>query len=279
MISEEFVGNFVADGAMAASRARLAAAAAARGLRPSPLTRGLAPSLARGLASSLSRSPHAILGLEVGASKNAIKNAYYALAKLTHPDAVGDAGDDDAAGTSSAPSFVEVLAAFEELMDEADARGAGPASSRRGGGPARRAGAVYRSTRRVTLGEALCARLEWEPEAARDVWAEILAEQCAVAPATLDLLFRACGERSDLGLPAALEILREASRSGLLDASTRAAAMVSMVKWCKSSRDDFEAIHNEIAVDGGGERDPELQEMVHFANMLYAGTDGYSSSK
>ena len=62
-------------------------------------------------------------------------------------------------------------------------------------------------------------------------------------------------------------------------ASTRAAAMVSMVKWCKSSRDDFEAIHNEIAVDGGGERDPELQEMVHFANMLYAGTDGYSSSK
>ena len=270
---------------MAASRARLAAAAAARGLKPPPLTRGLAPSLARGLASSLSRSPHAILGLEVGASKNAIKNAYYALAKLTHPDAVGDAGDagdagdDDAAGTSSAPSFVEVLAAFEELMDEADARGAGPASSRRGGGPARRAGAVYRSTRRVTLGEALCARLEWEPEAARDVWAEILAEQCAVAPATLDLLFRACGERSDLGLPAALDILREASRSGLLDASTRAAAMVSMVKWCKSSRDDFEAIHNEIAVDGGGERDPELQEMVHFANMLYAGTDGYSSSK
>ena len=264
---------------MAASRARLAAAAAARGLRPSPLTRGLAPSLARGLASSLSRSPHAILGLEVGASKDAIKQSYYALAKLTHPDAVGDAGDDDAAGTSSAPSFVEVLAAFEELMDEADARGAGPASSRRGGGPARRAGAVYRSTRRVTLGEALCARLEWEPEAARDVWAEILAEQCAVAPATLDLLFRACGERSDLGLPAALDILREASRSGLLDASTRAAAMVSMVKWCKSSRDDFEAIHNEIAVDGGGERDPELQEMVHFANMLYAGTDGYSSSK
>ena len=235
-------------------------------------------SLARGLASSLSRSPHAILGLEVGASREAIKQSYYALAKLTHPDAVGDAGD-DAAGTSSAPSFVEVLAAFEELMDEADARGAGPASSRRGGGPKRRAGAVYRSTRRVTLGEALCARLEWEPEAARDVWAEILAEQCAVAPATLDLLFRACGERSDLGLPAALEILREASRSGLLDASTRAAAMVSMVKWCKSSRDDFEAIHNEIAVDGGGERDPELQEMVHFANMLYAGTDGYSSSK
>jgi len=271
---------------MAASRARLAAAAVrgapslARGLRPSPLTRGLAPSLARGLASTLSRSPHAILGLEVGASKDAIKQSYYALAKLTHPDAVGDAGDDDAAGTSSAPSFVEVLAAFEELMDEADARGAGPASSRRGGGAkARRAGAVYRSTRRVTLGEALCARLEWEPEAARDVWAEILAEQCAVAPATLDLLFRACGERSDLGLPAALDILREASRSGLLDASTRAAAMVSMVKWCKSSRDDFEAIHNEIAVDGGGERDPELQEMVHFANMLYAGTDGYSSSK
>ena len=270
---------------MAASRARLAAAAArgapslARGLKPSPLTRDLAPSLARGLASSLSRSPHAILGLEVGASKDSVKKAYYALAKLTHPDAVGDAGDDDAAGTSSAPSFVEVLAAFEELMDEADARGAGPASSRRGGGPKRRAGAVYRSTRRVTLGEALCARLEWEPEAARDVWAEILAEQCAVAPATLDLLFRACGERSDLGLPAALDILREASRSGLLDASTRAAAMVSMVKWCKSSRDDFEAIHNEIAVDGGGERDPELQEMVHFANMLYAGTDGYSSSK
>ena len=260
---------------MAASRARLAAVAA-RGV-PS-LARGLAPSLARGLASSLSRSPHAILGLEVGASKDAVKTAYYALAKLTHPDAVGDAGD-DAAGTSSAPAFVEVLAAFEELMAEADARGAGPASSRRGGGPARRAGAVYRSTRRVTLGEALCARLEWEPEAARDVWAEILAEQCAVAPATLDLLFRACGERSDLGLPAALEILREASRSGLLDASTRAAAMVSMVKWCKSSRDDFEAIHNEIAVDGGGERDPELQEMVHFANMLYAGTDGYSSSK
>ena len=259
---------------MAASRARLAAAVArgapslAHGLRPSPLARGPA----RGLASSLSRSPHAVLGLEVGASKRRKKRTTGG----SRTDAVGDAGDDDAAAPS-APTFVEVLAAFEELMDEADARGAGPASSRRC--PARRAGAVYRSTRRVTLGEALCARLEWEPEAARDVWAEILAEQCAVAPATLDLLFRACGERSDLGLPAALEILREASRSGLLDASTRAAAMVSMVKWCKSSRDDFEAIHNEIAVDGGGERDPELQEMVHFANMLYAGTDGYSSSK
>ena len=81
MISEEFVGNFVADGAMAASRARLAAAAA-RGLRPPSLARGLAPSLARGLASSLSRSPHAVLGLEVGASLRRARLGFEPLSSL-----------------------------------------------------------------------------------------------------------------------------------------------------------------------------------------------------
>ena len=122
------------------------------------------------------------MGLPPGSEKRKIKDRFYELAKETHPDVVKvEPGAEDSAET---PSFVDILAAFEALMDgSASSSGTSSEAASRSSRSARgfsgfgfRSGANgVRVKREPTLGEVLCARLQEEPEAALDVWEDIKA--------------------------------------------------------------------------------------------------------
>ena len=146
-------------------------------LRPLPsLTCGVHP-LRRHVCSVAPPCPWTVLGLPPGSEKRKIKDRFYELAKETHPDVVKvEAGEE---ASAEMPSFVEVLAAFEALMDgsaSTGANGAGGASSSEGASRSSRAGRGFggfgyrtaangvRVAREPTLGEVLCARLREEPE-------------------------------------------------------------------------------------------------------------------
>ena len=65
------------------------------------------------------------------------------------------------------------------------------------------------------------------------MWADIVEQRLRVRETMLEALFRACGARGGGGLPSALEILRDATRLGLLNRATKQAAAISIIKWCK----------------------------------------------
>mmetsp|Transcript_45146 Transcript_45146/g.146842 ORF Transcript_45146/g.146842 Transcript_45146/m.146842 type:complete len:247 (-) Transcript_45146:30-770(-) len=212
----------------------------------------------------------AVMGLSHGASPTEVKLRFYELAKLTHPDAVRDAPP-----TAGQPTFVEVLSAFEVLVAEeaaaaASAGATAPNAAARGGaGPARRTSRAAAARRKKTLSEVLCERLEEEPSAAMAVWTDLKQRELPLNEATMDLLFRACARSG--GLPAAEAVMREAV--GLLTPSVRAAALVSLIKWCKEDKSSFEKIMNLV---DEAERTPEEMEYMSYANFLYSGVDGYS---
>jgi len=130
----------------------------------------LLPSLRHMSASVAQPCPWTVLGLLPGTEKRKIKDRFYELAKETHPDVVKvEAGEE---ASAEMPSFVEVLAAFEALMDgSASSNGAGGASSSEGASRSSRSGRGFggfgyrtaangvRVAREPTLGEVLCARL------------------------------------------------------------------------------------------------------------------------
>jgi hypothetical protein len=212
----------------------------------------------------------AVMGLKEDATRQAVKARYYELAKLTHPDVAGDAAP------SGQPAFLEVQDAFEQLLaalaERADAATAPGSAARGGASPRRRAGA-RQTARRRTLAEVLCERLTEEPGAHAEVWADIVERELPVVGGVLDSLFRACAA-SGAGLPAGIDILRDAQRLDLLSRSVRLAAHVSLIKWCKEDKQSFETIWKEIPA--ADKEDRELRETVAYANMLYSGVDGYS---
>ena len=189
--------------------------------------------------STAAPSAWAILDLTPGSPPQQIKARFYELAKKTHPDVATDGDDSDAHA-----SFIEILAAFEELMSEGEA-GSARAGSSTSPSAAARGGAAQSSRRRSggaaggpvererSLGDILCERLEEEPHAAREVWADIVEQRLHVRETMLEALFRACGAKGGGGLSTALEILRDAQELGLLTKSTREAAAISIIK-CKS---------------------------------------------
>ena len=182
------------------------------------------------------RDPHHVLGLQLGATSSEIKRAYYELALRTHPDA--RVGKDQ--GTAC---FVEVQEAFATLMDAAASRSNAAASGSRTGVRAaagRPAAAARPGATPPTLGEILCARLTDEPSAAPLVWADIKAGQYDVTPKMMDSLFKAVATHSpgSPGMREALAMLRDATSLGVLSASVRASAIVSLLTWCKEEELD-----------------------------------------
>ena len=256
-------------------------------LRLLPLLRPL-PSVRRLSASVAQPCPWTVLGLPQGSEKRKIKERFYQLAKETHPDVVS--GEEASAAT---PSFVEVLAAFEKLMDgsassSSDSSSAGASRSSRsgrgfGGFGYRTAANGVRVAREPTLGEVLCARLQEEPEAALDVWAEIRERGLEVRETMLESLFRACGSvggtENGLGLEAALRVLRDAKGAGLLTPQKQQAACISLIKWCKEDSASFGRIMREFDDGSGEDLDLEGRDTLAYANALYSGlSDGYGAS-
>ena len=133
--------------------------------------------------------PYGILGLAPGTQDQAkIKLQFRKLALKLHPDVVGDE-----ASSSDQPTFVDVLAAFEILMREAEEaterRTTAPSNAARGGTAgerprARRPGKVVQTER--SLGDILCERLMEEPAAAREVWDEIVEQRLRVRDETCE---------------------------------------------------------------------------------------------
>ena len=84
-------------------------------------------------------------------------------------------------------------------------------------------------------------RLKEEPGAVAEVWADIKERQLPVVSTMLEECFRACSVAGG-GLPAALGILRDATRLGLLTTQVREAALISLIKWCKEDNTSFAKI-------------------------------------
>lgn len=181
-----------------------------------------------------------MLDLPSSATPKQVKQRFYALAKTTHPDV---ATDEDP--STSQHSFVEIHAAFEMIMHEADLvqkrSGSTPSSSARrttGPGRPRRAGEPPRPSAEAgttTLADLLCERLAEEPHAVREVWDEIVEQQLRVRESVLEALFRACGSTGGGGLPTALDILRDARNRQLLTKATREAAAIFIIKCARLS--------------------------------------------
>jgi hypothetical protein len=231
-----------------------------------------------------------VLGLRGGSSFREVKQRYFELAKLTHPDAARSKEDEELTDASNLPTFIEVITAFEVLEEHASsasecASGTAANTAARGGegsASVRKSRVARTAARARSLGEVLCDRLIDEPELAKQVWGEIRSRKLRIEPVTLDRLFEACARASaqregDGGLPIALAIMREASQDGLLTTSLREAALVSVIKWCKRDRSSFEEIYSSIdEVD----RTASTMETISYANFLYSGAwDGYSSGK
>ncbi|KAL3916734.1 MAG: hypothetical protein SGPRY_006695 [Prymnesium sp.] len=130
---------------------------------------------------TLSSDPWQVLGLTHGASKQQVKSAYYELAKRTHPDGQ-TGGDSDHAPEPDAAAFLEVQAAFDEVMDliknaeRTVAQPTAPNHSSRSGTPSQRPSYQRkpRASQRIrTLGEVLCDQLVDEPARVQAVWSDI----------------------------------------------------------------------------------------------------------
>ena len=137
--------------------------------------------------------------------------------------------------------------------------------------------------RERALAELLCDRLQEEPDGPelegeiRVVWEDILYEQLRVTEAALDALFCACGRSGGGGLPAALDLLREAMTRKLLTKATRDAAVISIIKWCKEDNTSFSKILGALGEADQREQDTETRELYGYANALYSGlSEGYS---
>jgi hypothetical protein len=203
------------------------------------------------------------------ANRAALRARYYELAKATHPDSRKSETNDACENDNDDSEFLAVQAAYEELMAELssnNAKAAGRTShsaAARGGSAA---GGQHRQRRATprgayagrppTLGEILCQRLAHEPHAFGEVWADTLERNLAVTSVMTTALFKACAA-SGAGMPAALEIFREATALSLLTAEVRTCSLVSLLTLCKEDNLDttFEVVDMITDED---KQDPEV---------------------
>ena len=179
----------------------------------------------------------AILAVPINATKQQIRARYFDLAKQTHPDLHPDAPAED---------FLAIQEAFEELMSAASApsqqqASTSASSAARGGAPkyyGPRKGGVARAgkLRPPTLGEILCQRLDDEPGAHDDVWADILSQRLEVTVDVTQSLFRACAASAG-GPPAALAIFHQMAHEAMLTPEVRVCGLVSLLTICEAAGD------------------------------------------
>tara|TARA_B100000524_G_scaffold34920_1_gene17181 strand:- start:77 stop:883 length:807 start_codon:yes stop_codon:yes gene_type:complete len=241
-------------------------------------------------AASVARqqAAHRTLGLQMGTSRAVIRARFYELAKQTHPDSCRTAALEAPPSEASSSRFVEIRDAFEVLM--AACREDDHTSSSTAATSARNSarGATHRERQRQhtaasdpprapSLGEVLCGRLQAEPGAWSEVWQDLRTHTLPVTGAMADTLFKAIarsekikrenriskisnsgvGESSEArGMSSALDLFREASRLGMLNADARPAALVSLLSWCReSSLDASFDVCNEVREE---DKTPEL---------------------
>ncbi|EOD26409.1 hypothetical protein EMIHUDRAFT_450269 [Emiliania huxleyi CCMP1516] len=219
-----------------------------------------------------------VLGVSPGSSRDAVRKRYYDLAMQLHPDMSGGAEG----GAASHEAFVELHAAFEQLMRETPTAAASQAAptaastAARGGGAgpwARQSAASAKpfEPRRATLAEVLVRRLDDEPASLDEVWAELAARRLPISPSAADSLFRACSRaRGAGGMAAALHLLREADALGTLD--SRPSALCSLLSWCKE--DDLDAtfdVCNEVREE---DKTPEVLHALSATFTYYSGVGG-----
>ena len=81
----------------------------------------------------------------------------------------------------------------------------------------------------------------------------------------------------DIGLPTALDILRDATQREILTSRQRSAAVISIIKWCKEDSNSFSKIIGEL--DESEKSASGVRDTLAYANALYSGySDGYSAS-
>jgi hypothetical protein len=107
-----------------------------------------------------------------------------------------------------------------------------------------------------TLGEILCQRLADEPHAFGEVWTDTLERNLAVTSAMTTALFKACAA-SGAGMPAALDIFRQATARNLLTAEVRTCSLVSLLTLCKE--DNLETTFEVVdLITDEDKQDPEV---------------------
>ncbi len=270
------------------------------------MLRGVQPSThhRRRLCVAAVDAAYRLLELDQNATRAHLKKRFYDLAKLTHPDvapptaALGAADAESDADASAdayaapsdttAPRFIDVLAAYELLdatLQQRHDDGAGvhgatsPANAAPSSSPLRRnrRSASARRLREKSLGELLCDRLDDDPGAALEVWKDIKRRRLRVVAPMLDSLFRAlAAQKSPGGLEAGLSIMREARAEGMLTLAVRDAGLVALIKWLKEDRESFASIYASVEES---EKSPDTMEHLSYANFLYSGVDGYSGTK
>ena len=122
--------------------------------------------------------PHAVLGLDPGASPEEVQRAYRALAKRFHPDRAGDG-----------ELMISINAAYDllrEQLEQGRAEGPGPAASGNGAVPARPAAPVIAG--------------EWLPPSVRRVLARELLQALEPGEAVDEVVLTATGDSHDVQL-------------------------------------------------------------------------------
>jgi len=151
--------------------------------------------------------------------------------------------------------------ATQAVMEDVESGGGGGTRAQK---PSRRP-----ARRQKTLGEVLCERVSDEPEAVREVWAELRANKLTVNGQMLDAILKACAKNGEQGMHIALAILEQGTDDEIIAQQVRTSGFVTLLGM-SSTRDDWDVdtILNDIT-----DEDRESPEVIAAVGAVFcAGT-------